>query len=107
MLFRSWSENEYWKEYTKLNACSKLGLYLAAGLPVIVHNSIPEASTILLKNLGLAVESLDEAVEKIECMRKEEYDQMVRDVGQYGELIRGGFFTKKVLIDAVFNLLFY
>lgn len=102
-----WSENEYWKEYTKLNACSKLGLYLAAGLPVIVHNSIPEASTILLKNLGLAVESLDEAVEKIECMRKEEYDQMVRDVGQYGELIRGGFFTKKVLIDAVFNLLFY
>lgn len=102
-----WTGNDYWKEYMKLNANSKLGLYLAAGLPVIVHNSIPEADTILRKELGLVVDSLDEAVEKVENMTKEQYDQMTENVGAFGELIRGGFFTKKVLTDAVFQLLYH
>lgn len=101
-----WTENTYWKEYMKLNACSKLGLYLAAGLPVIVHNSIPEAETILRKNLGLVVDSLDEAVDRVENMTLDKYSQMVRNVSEFGELIRGGFFTKKALIDAVFRLLY-
>lgn len=101
-----WTEDEYWKEYMKMNACSKLGLYLAAGIPVIVHESIPEAKTILKKNLGLAVSSLDEAIKQIECMGQSQYNQMVCNVGLFGELIRGGYFTKKVLVDAIFNLLF-
>ncbi|MCI9096470.1 MAG: sugar transferase [Lachnospiraceae bacterium] len=101
-----WTEDADWKEYMRLNACSKLGLYLASGLPVIVHNSIPEADTILRKNLGFAVDSLDEAVEKIESTTEEQYNQMVHDVGIFGELIRGGYFTKKLLTDAVFHLLY-
>jgi glycosyltransferase involved in cell wall biosynthesis len=101
-----WSEDMYWMEYMKLNACSKLSLYLAAGIPVIVPDSIPEADTISRKNLGLVVESLDEAVEKVESMTKEQYDQMVQAVAGFGQLIRGGYFTKKVLTDAVFQLLY-
>lgn len=101
-----WTEDEFWKEYMKLNACYKLGLYLAAGLPVIVHNSVPASDTIIRKNLGLVVDTLDDAVKKVERITKEEYDQMVRDVGLFGELIRGGFFTKKVLTDAIFHLLY-
>lgn len=101
-----WSEDAYWMEYMKLNASSKLSLYLAAGIPVIVHSSIPEADTILCKNLGLVVDSLDEAVEKVESMTKERYDQMVQAVADFGQLIRGGYFTKKVLTDAIFQLLY-
>ena len=101
-----WTEYEYWKEYMTLNACSKLSLYLASGIPVIVHNSIPEADTIFQKNLGLVVDSLDEAVEKIEKMSKNQYDRMVQNVASFGILLRGGFFTRKVLTDALFQLLY-
>ena len=58
------------------------------------------------KNLGITVDSLDEAVEKIEHIRPDEYSQMVHDVDRFSYLIRNGYFTKKILIDAVFNLLY-
>lgn len=101
-----WTEDEYTKEYMKLCICSKISLYLASGIPVIVHSSIPVADTILQKNLGFVVDSLDEAVDKIERTTEEQYNQMVHDVGIFGELIRGGYFTKKLLTDAVFHLLY-
>lgn len=101
-----WSEDEYWKEYMKVNTCSKVGMYFSAGLPIVVHGSIAEADTIARKNLGLVVDSLDEAVAMIENMTEEEYYQMARNVQSYGELVRSGYFTKKLLIDAVFKLLY-
>lgn len=101
-----WTENETWKEYMKLNACYKLSLYIAAGIPVIVPDSISEANTIVRKNLGFAVTTLDEAVDKVESITEEQYGQMIKNVAEFGELVRGGFFTKKLLTDAVFNLLY-
>lgn len=101
-----WTENDYYREYMKLNACSKLSLYLAAGLPVIVHSSIAEVDTICQKNLGLVVDSLDEAVKIVDNMTEEQYDQMRQNVEKFGELIREGYFTKKILIDSVFKLLY-
>lgn len=101
-----WTEDLIWNEYMKYNSCAKLSTYLAAGLPVIVPGSIPEAETIRNKNLGYVVGSLDEAVQTIEGMSEEQYDQMVMQVASFGKLIRGGYFTKKILIDAVFKLLY-
>ncbi len=101
-----WTEDYTFGEYMKLNACCKLSTYLAAGLPVIVPGNIPEADAVLDKNLGLAVDSLDEAVHEIECMTQERYDQMVSQVASFGKLLREGYFTKKVLIDAMFKLMY-
>lgn len=101
-----WTEDAYCMEYMKMNACCKVSTYLSAGLPVIVHSSIAEADTICRKNLGLVVDSLDEAVTKIGNMMEEQYNQMARNVQLYGKLTRGGYFTKKLLIDAVFKLLY-
>lgn len=101
-----WHDDPVWIEYMKLNACCKLGTYLAAGLPVIVHNSIPEADTVRRKNLGLVTGSLEEAVSRIEHMTEEEYNQMVQAADTFGELVRDGYFAKKVLTDAVFQLLY-
>lgn len=101
-----WTNDSLCGEYMRLNACDKLSLYLAAGLPVIVSDSIPEAGTISEKNLGLVVDTLDEAIAKIENMAEEQYNEMVRKVEAFGELIRGGYFTKKILLDAVFKVLY-
>lgn len=101
-----WAEDSVWNKYMKHNASCKLSTYLAAGLPVIVSRSIPEAGTVLGKNLGIAVDSLDEAVNKIEGMTEEQYNQMVFQVASFGKLLREGYFTKKLLIDAVFKLFY-
>lgn len=101
-----WSEDPYFSEYMKLNASYKLSTYLAAGLPVIVKNTIAERDTIVRKNLGLAVDSLDEAVEKVCAMSQEEYDKMVDALNEFSNLVRDNYFVKKVLIDAVFKLLY-
>lgn len=101
-----WSEDTYFREYMKLNTCYKLSAYLAAGIPVIVSSEIPEKDTIIRKNLGLVVASLDEAVEKVAAMTPEEYNKMVDNVAVFSNLIRDSYFAKKVLTDAVFQLLY-
>lgn len=84
----------WWREYMKRNACYKLGGYLAAGIPVIVPKYIPEADTVIRKTLGLAVESLEEAVDRVESMSKGQYNQMIEAVDLFSDLIREGYFTK-------------
>ena len=101
-----WRDDPVWIEYMKLNACYKLGTYLSAGLPVIVHKSIPEADTVRRKNLGMTVDSLEEAVSWIEHMTEEEYNCMAQAADTFGELVRDGYFAKKLLTDAVFGLLY-
>lgn len=100
-----WHDAPWWVEYMKLNASYKIGTYLAAGIPVIVSSSKAEKDIIIRKNLGLVVDSIDEAVEIISGMSQETYNQMINDVGQFSELIRGGYFTQKLLTDAVFRLM--
>lgn len=101
-----WTDDPYSREYMKLNANYKLSSYLAAGLPVIVHQSMAQSATVTRKNLGLAVDSLEEAVERVSNMGKEQYKKMANNVETFADLIREGYFTKKVLTEAVFKLLY-
>ena len=50
-------------------------------------------------------EGFDEFLKK-EIMTQERYDQMVSQVASFGKLLREGYFTKKVLIDAMFKLMY-
>lgn len=101
-----WTEEPVCYKYMTCNACCKLSTYIGAGVPVIVSNSIPEADMIRRKELGLTVDSLAEAVKAIEEMTEERYDRMVRNTAEFGKLIRGGYFIRKALINAVFQLLY-
>lgn len=101
-----WQDSPWWIEYMKLNASYKRSAYLAAGLPVIVGSSTTETETIVHQNLGLVVDSPEEAVERVAHMEEGQYRKMVEDVGRFSQLIRNGYFTRKLLIDAVFQLFY-
>lgn len=99
-----WSEDRYCRKYMKMCACYKLSTYLAAGIPVIVPSDIAERDTIIRKNLGIAVDSLDEAADRVAHMTEEEYRKMAESVERFSYLLRQGYFTKKALTDAIFAL---
>ncbi|MCD7120612.1 sugar transferase [Limosilactobacillus agrestis] len=99
-----WSEDPYWSEYIKINASFKTGTYLASGIPLIVSSDMPEKDTIKRKNIGIVVDSLEEAQEKVLQISNDEYNQMVKNVDSFAKLIREGYFTKKALTEAVFKV---
>lgn len=99
-----WSEDPVYRDYMKYNVSYKLSTYLAAGIPVIVEPDTPQADKILDKKLGLVVNLLDEAVDRVKKMTATEYQTFVTAVEKFAQLIRGGYFTKHLLTEAVFNL---
>lgn len=99
-----WSEGLSWTEYNKMKAPYKLSVCLAAGLPMVVPIGIAEQDTVIRKNLGFAAASLEEAANRIEHMEEEEYRKMVENVNKFSYLLREGYFIRKALTDAVFQL---
>ena len=95
--------DEHWRQYMGLNCSYKLSSYLAAGLPVIVRDENPSAQLIAQNGLGIVVNTLDEAVSQINSMDEDTYDKMIAKVNQFGHLIRNGYFTKRALVEAVFQ----
>lgn len=100
-----WGEEPYWHEYMAHNTSYKLGTYLAAGVPVIIEQSNANAQSVQENNLGLVVKSLSEAVEKVQGTSEQEYRDLQKSVSSFSELLRQGYFTKHVLVDAIFYLL--
>ncbi|GET08058.1 hypothetical protein SY111_06820 [Ligilactobacillus agilis] len=88
------------------NTSYKLSTYLAAGLPVITSPNIAQREVIEAKKLGLFVNSVDEAVRQIENMTSAEYQEMRAGVEEFAHLIRNGYFTKRILTEAIFNLFY-
>lgn len=93
------------KGYQKLYCPYKLGTFLAAGIPVIVQRGIANQAIIEKNGLGLIVDSLEEAVDIISQMDEEVYQEMVTRVRAFNPLLRQGFFTRKLLTDAVYTAL--
>lgn len=94
-------EQSVQQDYYKSCQPHKLAAYLAAGIPVIMEKGLPHEQTVLDYGLGFIAASLDEAVDRVKNVTKEEYRRMADNTKHIGSLIRGGFFTKKLLIDTV------
>lgn len=99
-----WTEDMYWREYMKYNTSFKTSTYLRAGIPLIVHESISCKKMVEDNHLGIVVNSLTEAVEKIKAMTAREYDSYVKAIQKMKYPLENGYFTKKVLVDSVYEL---
>lgn len=96
-----WHAHEMWKEYMKYNNTMKLSAYLAAGIPVIISRGLSNQKLLEENHLAIVVDSLDEAVEIVDNMTPEAYGEYVDACGRFAVLMRQGFFTRKVLVDAM------
>ena len=83
----------------------KLSTYLAAGIPVIVQKGLAREQVILDYGLGFSVSSLKEAADIVRNITEDEYRHMVDRIKNISFLVKGGFFTKKLLLDTVNYLL--
>lgn len=88
-------------DYYNLNTSYKLSTYIAAGLPVIIPKTLASASIVEEKGVGIVVSTLDEAVHIVEQMTPELYEQYLKNVWRFRELITQGYYAKKLLVDAV------
>lgn len=100
-----WYGNDYWKQYMGYNCSFKLSTSLAAGLPVIAPRGISNETLIEKNHLGLLVNSLDEAVDIVRNISEKEYHKYETSVKEFAPLLQGGFFTKRILNEAMHALL--
>ncbi|WP_286081831.1 sugar transferase [Parablautia intestinalis] len=91
--------------YYKYHQPHKLSTYLAAGIPVIVQKGLAREQAIIDYGLGFSVNSTQEAADIVKNITEDEYQTLVENIKNISFLIRGGFFTKKLLIDTVNYLL--
>lgn len=96
-----WYGDEYWHQYMKYNNTTKLSTYLAAGIPVIVPRGISNQYLLEENHLGFIVDNLDEAVERVRNITEDEYHEYVEHVGKFAVLLRGGYFARKLITEAV------
>ena len=92
---------EHDKDYMKLYCPYKLGTFLTAGIPVIVERGIANQDIIEENKLGLVVDSLEEAAELVKQLPEETYQQLVANVRGFNPLLRNGYFTRRLLIEAI------
>lgn len=99
-----WTEDMYWREYMKYNASYKVSTYLRAGIPLIVHRDISCRKLIEDNHWGIVVDSLEEAVEIVKAMSEDEYRKYAESVSKVSGLLVDNYFTKKVLVDTLYEL---
>ena len=99
-----WTEDMYWREYMKYNASYKVSTYLLAGIPLIVHRDISCRKLIEDNHWGIVVDSLEEAVERVKAMSEDEYRKYAESVSKVSGLLVDNYFTKKVLVDTLYEL---
>lgn len=92
------------ENYAKYNSPHKVSLYLASGLPVIVKKGTAVASIVNAYHLGITVELFESIPDVIDNLTKQELSYMLEQVNQFRKLLTSGYFTKRAIINAEFQL---
>lgn len=100
-----WCDKEYFERYYSLNQPHKLGFDLAAGIPVVIRNGSVHSDFVKNNGLGYVVNSLEEADERVQNTSDEDYRIMVNNITKFQPLLLNGMYTKKLLLDAVIQVM--
>lgn len=92
------------RDYYGMNLSHKVSTYLAAGIPVIVPKNLSTMQFIVEQGLGFAVDTLEEASQLVSSITEEEYRDMTARIEMFSYLLKEGYFTKKILVEAIFQL---
>lgn len=87
--------------YLKVNNPHKLSLYLASDMPVIIWAQAAEASFVIKNDVGIAANSIGEAVSRIGRLSEDDYGQMKNHASEIGKQIRDGAFAKAAVLKAL------
>lgn len=79
-------------EYLKYNNPHKMSLYLSCGFPVVVWKKSAVADFVMKNHLGIAVENLLEAQERILEMTELDYENLCESVREISWKLQEGFF---------------
>lgn len=90
-----------WGEYERYNTPAKFPMYLSANEPVIVWSQAATAPFVEANQIGLTIDSMDQLVQAVQSVTKEQYDKMLTNVERISPLIRDGFFLKKAIVDVM------
>lgn len=87
--------------YYRLNLPFKATTFLAAGNPLIVQKGIHVADFVKEQEIGWEAESIEEADQLVQSLTEQQYRQTLDNVKRIQFLITHGYYTRKVLTDAV------
>ena len=85
-------------DYTQYNNPTKLSLYLAAGLPVIISSKTAHAKWIEERGIGLVVDNLNEIDNVLSSVTDVDYQLMLKKIEPWQKAVSEGFFIKRTLI---------
>lgn len=83
--------------YLRFNNAHKCGLYLAAGLPLIVWKESGMASFVESHHVGICIKSITELPERLKSIPAEEYCSIRRCVHEESKRISQGFYFLQAL----------
>lgn len=85
------------KDYLTIIMPHKLSLYLASGMPVVVHKDFACADFVAEHHVGLVVSSVYEAIDKIKSMNEDDFAKYAENAASVGYRLRDGYYIKRAI----------
>jgi hypothetical protein len=93
--------NFNWDYYGQFNNPTKLSMYLAAGLPVIVPSNSAHADWVKNRGVGLVLDDLNTIDGLLSNLTEADYEAMLEAVKPWQEAVSEGFFVRRALLELV------
>lgn len=95
------TNNYDWDSYSAYTSPSKLSLYLASGLPVLVRSDSAVKELVERAGIGLIVDDLNDIDRVFEKLNENDYQKILKKVATYQRAVSTGYFAQRALLEGV------